>query len=94
MQVMTQQNCSMYVGGHVDPNNSCSFISLLDGDRELENVERRETNVPTNPHMPYPPYPPRPNYPYPSITQEFQVGGVAQAKTAHITPTLLAPTST
>ena len=66
----------MYVGvicGHMDLNNPRSFMSLLDGADNLENVS---TNVPTNPHMPYPP----PNYSYPSfkLTMSSDLGRLSQ----------------
>ena len=57
----------MYVGiicGHMDPNPSRTFMSLLDGDDEIEKVERSNTSVPPNTHMQHPPYHTKPNYSY------------------------------
>ena len=57
----------MYVGitfGHMDPKPPGTFMSLLDGNDEVENVERSNPSVPTNIHLQPPPYHTPPNYPY------------------------------
>lgn len=48
----------------MDPNPPRTFMSLLDGNNEVENVERSNPSVPTNIHLQPPPYHTPPNYPY------------------------------
>ena len=94
-----KKNCFIYIGiicGHMDLNTPRTFMSLLGGDDEIENIEHSNTSVPTNTHMQYPPRHIPSNYAYPTpYYLNVSTGGSSSSQNAPpYSPTLLPPTST